>query len=302
MTMNFNKICVLGAGQMGAGIAQALAESGHAVCLIDLKEAFIQRGLDMIAFNFDRSVGKARITRDQANAHLARIKTSTDILSAVADADIVIEAVPENIDTKKRLYRELDASCPENAILASNTSSLSITEIASATSRPFQVIGMHFFYPVALMKLVEIVKGRMTSAETHQRIVNLAEKMAKTPITVEESPGFVFNRILIPMINEAIFVLNEGLASARDIDKAMMLGASYPIGPLALADVIGLDTLLMVQESLYTQFNDSKYRPCLLLKKLVHAGHLGRKTGVGFYTYENSHAPETSPLFAMQPN
>ncbi len=301
MTMNFRKICVLGAGQMGAGIAQSLAESGQTVCLIDLKEDFIQRGLDMIAFNFDRSVGKARITRDQANAHLERIGSSTDMLSAVADADVVIEAVPENMDTKKRLYRELDASCPENAILASNTSSFSITEIASVASRPFNVIGMHFFYPVPLMKLVEIVKGRMTSAETHQRIVNLAEKMAKTPITVEESPGFVFNRILIPMINEAIFVLNEGLASATDIDKAMTLGASHPIGPLALADVIGLDTLLMVQESLYTQFNDSKYRPCLLLKKLVHAGHLGRKTGVGFYTYEKSHAPETSPLFAKQP-
>lgn len=290
--MTIEKICVLGAGQMGAGIAQASAEAGFSVSLMDIEDRFIKSGLKKIARNFDRAISKTMMNRKKAESCLARIRPGTDLSEAVMGADVVIEAVPENIDMKKRLYRELDALCSKDTILASNTSSLSITEIASATNRPQKVIGMHFFYPVPLMQLVEVVKGRKTSLETHHAIAALAKKMTKTPITVEEAPGFVFNRILIPMINEAIFTLHEGLTSAKNIDQAMMLGASHPIGPLALADVIGLDTLLMVQESLYVQFSDTKYRPCPLLKKLVHAGHLGRKTGIGFYTYKTESASE----------
>ena len=288
--MTIKKICVLGAGQMGAGIAQVSAEAGFNVSLVDIEDRFIKNGLNKIGRNFDRAISKTTMTRKKTESCLARIRPCTDLSEAVTDADVVIETIPENIDMKKRLYNELDDLCATHTILASNTSSLSITEIASATNRPQKVIGMHFFYPVPLMRLVEVVKGRMTSAETHQAIAALAEKMAKTPITVEDVPGFVFNRILIPMINEAIFTLHEGLTSAKNIDRAMMLGASHPIGPLALADVIGLDTLLMVQESLFVQFGDTKYRPCTLLKKLVHAGHLGRKAGIGFYTYETESA------------
>jgi 3-hydroxybutyryl-CoA dehydrogenase len=223
--------------------------------------------------------------KEQTDPILARIQGTVDLAAAVKGAEIVIEAVIENMELKKRVYQELDPLCVPGTILASNTSGLSITEIASVTKRPDRVIGMHFFNPVPVMKLVEIIRGQSTGEETFQVVRALAEKMGKTPIAINEAPGFAVNRILVPMMNEAIFVLQEGIASAEDIDKGMLLGANHPIGPLALADLVGLDTLLMVQENLYQEFGDSKYRPCPLLRKMVRAGHLGRKSGRGFYEY-----------------
>jgi 3-hydroxybutyryl-CoA dehydrogenase len=283
--MEVKRICVLGAGLMGSGIAQVAAEAGYDVIMRDIEDRFVQNGFTIIRKNYERAISKGKMTKEQCEGILGRIKGMVDLSQAVPGADVVIEAVIENMELKRKVYQELDRLCAPQTILASNTSGLSITEIASVTKRPEKVVGMHFFNPVPVMKLVELIKGQATSPETFELIKSLSVKMGKTPIAVNEAPGFAVNRILVPMINEAIFVLQEGIASAEDIDQGMVLGANHPIGPLALADLVGLDTLLSVQENLYKEFGDSKYRPCPLLRKLVRAGHFGRKSGRGFFNY-----------------
>jgi len=277
-------IGVIGAGTMGAGIAQVCAQAGFKVVMRDIAEKFVNNGLNMISKNLDREVKKNRLSQEDANAITGRILGTVN-LAGLAECDFIIEAVIEQMSLKKELYQELDKICPARTIFASNTSGLSITEMASYTGRANKFVGMHFFNPAPVMKLVEVVKGAVTDEETYQVTIELAKQLGKDPITVNEAPLFVVNRILIPMINEAIYTLMEGVASAEDIDKGMRLGANHPIGPLALADLIGLDVTLLVQETLYQETGDSKYRPCPLLRKMVRAGLLGRKTKRGFFNY-----------------
>ncbi|HHX13831.1 MAG TPA: 3-hydroxybutyryl-CoA dehydrogenase [Clostridiales bacterium] len=277
-------IGVLGSGTMGAGIVQLLAQSGHQVSLRARRQTSVDKGIAAVEKNLDRLIAKGNLSGDEKALIMGRINSSTDI-GIMKDVDVIIEAATEEMAAKKALFAELDEICRPDVILATNTSSLSITEIAAATKRPDKVIGMHFFNPVQMMKLVEIIKGVMTSDETKEQIVELTVALGKTPVEIKEAPGFVVNRILIPMINEAVGVLADGIARAEDIDEAMKLGASHPLGPLALGDLVGLDVCLAIMETLHTEFGDPKYRPHPLLRKMVRAGKLGRKSGAGFFDY-----------------
>jgi 3-hydroxybutyryl-CoA dehydrogenase len=277
-------ILVLGAGTMGAGIAQAVAEAGCNVMLRDIDPKFVENGLTAIAQNLERAVKKGKMDQNEQEKILKRVKGIVDLKDAL-DVDLVIEAIVEKLEIKNTVYRELDQICKPETIFASNTSSLSITAMGAATKRADKVIGMHFFNPVQIMELVEVIKGSDTSEETFQRVYDFVKFIGKTPVVVNEAPGFVVNRMLVPMINEAVYLLMEGIASKEDIDTSMKLGASHPIGPLALADLIGLDICLDVMEVLHNEFGEDKYRPCPLLRKMVRSGKLGRKTKKGFYQY-----------------
>ncbi len=278
------KIAVIGAGTMGSGIAQVCAMAGHEVMMRDIDQNFIDSGMSTIKKSLSKFVEKGTISEKVKEDVLSRIKGTTD-LKECRNADFVIEAIVENMDLKKDVFRELDALLPKETILATNTSSLSITELAAATSRPDKVIGMHFMNPVPLMKLVEVIRALTTSDETTSRTVELATQLGKTPVEAHDYPGFISNRILCPMINEAVFCLYEGIGTREAIDTVMKLGMNHPMGPLALADLIGLDVVLAVMNVLYKGYKDSKYRPCPLLVKMVEAHRLGRKTGKGFYEY-----------------
>ncbi|NPV27959.1 MAG: 3-hydroxybutyryl-CoA dehydrogenase [Firmicutes bacterium] len=283
--MEVKKIMVVGAGQMGGGIAQVSAQAGFSTVLNDLNMDLVQKGIKVIEKNLTRNVEKGKMTAEEKDAILARIIPSTSLADA-KDCDLVIEAIVENMAIKSKVFKELDEVCPPQTILASNTSSLPITEIAAVTKRPAQVIGMHFMNPVPVMRLVEIIRGLATSDEVYKIIEDLSVKMGKVPVEVRDVPGFVSNRVLQVMINEAIFCLYEGVASPQGIDEVMKLGMNHPMGPLALADLIGLDTVLAILTVLYEGYGDPKYRPCPLLRQYVKAGWLGRKVGKGFYEYK----------------
>ncbi len=282
--MDVRRIGVIGAGTMGRGIAQVGAASGFEVVMSDVGPETVQAGLAAIDKQLARVVERERMSAAEKDALLSRIETATGI-EAMAGTDVCIEAATENPDVKLQLFRDLESVCGEDTILASNTSSISLTKIAGACARPERVIGMHFFNPVPLMKLVEIIRAMQTSDATFEAAKALADRLGKTAVAVADSPGFVVNRMLVPMINEAVYAFSEGLASAEEIDTAMKLGLSHPIGPLALADLIGIDVCLYVMDVMYREFSDSKYRPCPLLRKMVDAGRLGRKSGRGFFEY-----------------
>jgi 3-hydroxybutyryl-CoA dehydrogenase len=282
--MSIQTVGIIGAGTMGNGIAQACAVSGVNVVMLDISDAAVGKGIATISGSLDRLIKKEKITEDDKAAALARIKGSTSY-DDLKEAQLVIEAATENFDLKVKILKQVDALIDASVLIASNTSSISITQLAAVTTRADRFIGMHFFNPVPMMALVEIIRGLQTSDATHAAVHELSTRLGKTPITVKNAPGFVVNRILVPMINEAFFVLAEGLATAKDIDAGMVLGCNQPIGPLALADMIGLDVCLAVMEVYLNEYGDSKYRPCPLLKEMVAAGQLGRKTGRGVYVY-----------------
>ncbi len=283
--MVIQRLMVIGAGQMGSGIAQVAAQAGFQVILQDVKPEFLQRGMNTIEKNLNRNLDKGKITAEDKETILSRIKTTVDLLDG-KDVDFVVEAATENMQVKAEIFKTLDRITSPNTILASNTSSLPITELAAVTSRPDKVIGMHFMNPVPVMKLIEVIRGLATSDETYQLVHELSLKMGKTPVEVNDFPGFISNRVLLPMINEAIYAVYEGVATPEAVDQVMKLGMNHPMGPLELADFIGLDTCLYIMEILHEGYGDSKYRPCPLLRKYVKAGWLGRKSGRGFYVYE----------------